>query len=141
MMKQLLSIIITLVCCNAAFSQSDEKANILAAEKNTADAFTKHNIPFLNSVIVDNVSVITSKGELIAKQDLLKYVNNITSCTVSDMQVNNLGTVAVVTGIEKISSKDESGSYTTTVRFTDVLQKTKGQWQIIAIHATSMNQE
>ena len=139
-MKQLLLIITTLACCTAAFSQSDEKANILAAEKNTADAFTKHNIPFLNSVIADNVSVITSKGEMITKQDLLKYVNNITSCTVSDMQVNNLGTVAVVTGIEKISSKDESGAYTTTVRFTDVLQKTKGQWQIIASQATPVGQ-
>jgi len=140
MMKQLLFVIATLVCCNAVFSQSDEKANILAVERNTANAFTKHDIVFLNSVFSDNVSLITPKGEFITKQQLLQYVQNINSCTVSEMQVNIIGAIAVVTGVETETGKDNTGVYSNKTRFTDVLQKNKGQWQIIASQGTAIGQ-
>ncbi len=141
MIKQTLFIIIAVVFCNAAFSQSDEKANILAIEKSTADAFTKHNLVYLTSVFSDDIDVITANGDLINKQQLLQAVKNVNSATVSNMQVKILNNISIVNGVEIETGKDSNGSaYETKMRFTDVLQKTKGVWQIIATQATAMQE-
>ena len=134
-------IISALLFCSAVFSQNDDKANVLAVERSTADAFTKHNISYLNSAFTDDVIVITSKGEMINKQQLLQYLPNINSVTVSDMQAKILGTTAIVTGIELETGKNDAGAYSAKYRFTDVLAKNKGQWQIISSQATSMDQQ
>ncbi|MEP6466361.1 MAG: nuclear transport factor 2 family protein [Parafilimonas sp.] len=125
----------------AAYSQNDEKANVLATEKSTADAFTKHNVVFLNTVFADDVSVITAKGELINKQQLMQAVTNINSVVVTDMQVKIKGTIAIVTGVELETGKNDAGVYSNKYRFTDVLEKVKGQWQITATQASSMDQD
>ena len=61
-------------CCSTAFSQNDDKANVLALEKSTADAFTKHNLPYLNTAFADDASIITQQGVLVNKQQLMQYV-------------------------------------------------------------------
>ncbi len=143
MIKRLLFIALVVASGTKGFSQSDEKAIILAVEKTVADAFTKHNIPALNAAFADDIAIITQTGESINKQQLLQYVNQINSVTVSDMQVKIKGNnnFAVVTGIELETGKDSSGSaYSNKSRFTDVLEKKNGQWTIFASQATSMNQ-
>lgn len=140
-MKHALFIIATIVCCNTAFSQNDEKANVLAVERSTADAFTKHNVPYLSQVFTDDATIITPKGESVTKQQMFQYVSNINSVVVSDMQVKIKGIIAIVTGVETETGKNEAGVYTGKYRFTDVLEKIKGQWFITASQATPMNQE
>ena len=137
MIKQNFLLLIIIFCCNVAFSQSDEKANILAVEKSTADAFTKHNLPFLTSIFADDANVTTAMGKIVTKQQLLQSVQNVNSVTVSDMQVKIINNISLVTGTGLETGKDDNGdAYSTKFRFTDVLQKTKGQWQIIATQAT-----
>ena len=87
MMKQALLIIAIACTSHAAFSQNDEKANILAVERSTADAFTKHNAVYINSIFTDDATIITPKGDLVNKQQLIQYLTNINSVVVSDMQV------------------------------------------------------
>jgi ketosteroid isomerase-like protein len=140
MMKQAIFFIATLFICNVVFSQSDEKANILAVEKNTADAFTKHNVVALNQIFTDNASIISPKGQIITKQQMIQYVQNINSVVVSDMQVNIKGTIAIVTGMQTETGKNEAGAYTNKCRYTDVLEKIKGQWYIIASQATTIEE-
>jgi uncharacterized protein (TIGR02246 family) len=143
MKKYLLFAGLTIVSINTAFCQSDEKANILAVEKNTADAFTKHNIPALTSVFADDVSIVTQNGDVINKQQLLQYVQRVNSVTLSNLNVKIFGNnnFAVVTGMETETGKDDSGSaYTNKIRFTDVLEKRKGQWVIVASQATLLPQ-
>jgi ketosteroid isomerase-like protein len=140
MRKHLLFFILTATISTAVFSQSDEKANILATEKSTADAFTKHNVVFLNAVFADDASIISAKGETMTKPQLMQYVSNINSVVVTDMQVKIKGTIAVVTGVELETGKNDAGAYSNKYRFTDVLEKVKDQWQITASQATSMDQ-
>ncbi|MBV9962745.1 MAG: nuclear transport factor 2 family protein [Parafilimonas sp.] len=140
MKKHLIFSILSVIICNAVFSQSDEKANILAVEKSTADAFTKHNVVYLNAVFADDVSVISSKGESLTKQQLIQFVGNINSVVVTDLQVKIKGTIAIVTGTELETGKNDAGAYSNKYKFTDVLEKVKGQWQITATQATSMDQ-
>ncbi len=142
MMKRILFIVITVAICNAVFSQNDEKANVLAVERSVADAFTKHNLVNINAAFADDATIITSKGDVVNKQQLMQFVPNINSVTVSEMQVKIKGTIAVITGVETETGKDNSGSaYSNKSRFTDVLEKSKGQWQIISSQATSMDQQ
>jgi ketosteroid isomerase-like protein len=142
MIKQTIFFIAALIFCNAAFSQNDETANVLGLERTTADAFTKHNLVNVNSAFADDASIINAKGELITKQQLMQYVSNINSVVVSDMKVKIKGAIAIVTGMETETGKDNSGTaYSNKSRFTDVLEKVKGQWQITASQATSMDQQ
>src|SRR5579864_3851994 len=98
MIKQTLFFTAALILSVAAFSQNDDKANVLAVERSTADAFTKHNFPYISQIFADNATIITAKAELINKQQLIQYMSNINSVVVSDMQVNLTGLVAIVTG-------------------------------------------
>jgi ketosteroid isomerase-like protein len=141
MTKQFLFLIAGFTFTVAAFSQNDEKANVLAVERNTADAFTKHNAIYINQIFADDASIITAKAELINKQQLIQYISNINTVVVSDMQVKISGTTAIVTGIETETGKNEAGVYTGKYRYTDVLQKVKGNWIIVASQATSMDQQ
>ncbi len=141
MIKQSLFLIASFAFTIAAFSQNDEKANVLAVERSTADAFTKHNVVYINQIFADDAIIITPKAELINKQQLIQYIPNINTVVVSDMQVKILGVTAIVTGIETETGKNEAGVYTGKYRYTDVLQKVKGSWIIVASHATSMDQQ
>lgn len=140
-MKRTVFFLSALIFCNIVFSQNDDKANVLAAERSTADAFTKHNVVYINSIFSDDAVIITPKAELITKQQLVQYVPNINSVVVSDMQVKIKGIIAIVTGVETETGKNDAGAYTNKYRFTDVLEKIKGQWQIISTQATSMEQQ
>lgn len=141
MMKQALLCIAIACTSTAAFSQNDDKANVLAVERSTADAFTKHNAVYINSIFTDDATIITPKGQLVGKQQLIQYLPNINSVVVSEMQVKIKGTIAIVTGLETETGKNEAGVYTGKYRFTDVLEKVKGQWLITASQATSVDQE
>jgi hypothetical protein len=139
-MKQIIFTIIIIVCCNSVFSQTDEKGIVLGIERSTADAFTKHNLTFLTSIFADNINVITATGEIVNKEQLLRSVQNVNSVTVSNMQVRIENNIAIVTGLAMETGKDDNGVYSNKLRFTDVLLRTKGQWQIIASQATAIQQ-
>ncbi len=136
MIKHLLFTISTIVCTTVVFSQNDDKANVLAVERNTANAFTKHDIVALNAAFSDDAVIISATGAVINKQQLWQVVQNINSATVSDMQVRIEGCIAIVTGTELETGKDDNGVYSNKLRFTDVLEKIKGVWKIIASQAT-----
>ncbi len=136
MIKQVLFTVISLVFYTAAFSQNDDKANVLALERNTANAFTKHDAVALNSAFADDANIISATGAVINKQQLLQSVQNVNSVTLSDMQVRIESYIAIVTGIVLETGKDNNGAYSNKLRFTDVLVKSKGVWKIIASQAT-----
>ena len=131
---------LTFIFCAQAFCQTDEKGIVLGIERSAADAFTKHNVVFLTAAYADNAQLTSATGTVITKQQLIQSVERMTSCALSEMQVRIEGNVAIVTGLATISGKDDNGNYLNKNRFTDVLLKTKGQWQIIASQATPVGQ-
>ena len=137
MIKQILFFSAIILFGNTAFSQSDEKANVLAVEKNVADAFTKHNAIVINASFTDDANIISANGDVLSKQQLIQAIQSINSATVSDLKVRVDGNVAIVTGLVVEAGKDSNGTaYTNKSRFTDVLEKTKGQWLIVSSQAT-----
>lgn len=141
MMRRTLFTLLVIAYFNVAFSQNDDKANILAIERKAADAYSKHSIPSLLSVFSDDATIITKNGQLINKQQLAQYVQPINGFVVSDMDVKVKGNIAVVTGIQTETGKDSSGgAYSTKSRFTDVMERKNGAWIIVASQATLVNQ-
>jgi len=140
MIKKLLITFLTFVFFTAVFCQNDDKANVLAVERNAANAFTKHDVVVLNSVFADDVNIISATGAVETKQQLLQAVQNVNSVALSDMQVRIEGYIAIVTGIALETGKDDNGVYSNKMRFTDILEKTKGVWKIIASQATAVQQ-
>lgn len=137
-MKKILLAVIVVTCSVAAFSQNDDKANVLAVERSAANAFTKHDVVALNNAFADDATIISATGEILTKQQILQAVQNINSVTVSDMKVRIEGYTAIVTGVETETGRNDNGAYENKMRFTDVLLKTKGVWKIIASQATAM---
>jgi ketosteroid isomerase-like protein len=140
MIKKILITSLTFVLFTTVFCQNDDKANVLAVERNAANAFTKHDVVVLNSIFADDVNIISATGATENKQQLLQAVQNVNSVTVSDMQVRIEGYIAIVTGVALETGKDNNGVYSNKLRFTDVLEKTKGVWKIIASQATAVQQ-
>ncbi len=136
LMKKILITISVFVCSVSAFSQNDDKANVLAVERNTANAFTKHDVVALNAAFADDANVISANGSVLNKQQIMQSVQNINSVTLSDLQVRIEGYTAIVTGVENETGRNDNGAYENKMRFTDVLLKTKGVWKIIASQAT-----
>src|ERR1700759_1617018 len=99
-MKKILISISVFACCISAFSQNDDKANVLSVERNAANAFTKHDVVALNVVFADNANIISANGSILNKQQIMQSVQSINSVTVSDMQVRIEGYTAIVTGVE-----------------------------------------
>ncbi len=140
-MKKLILFIAVFALCNTAFCQNDETANVLALERNIADAFTKHNAPAIIATFSDDATIILANGEMVGKQQLLQYLPNITSVVLSNMKVVLKGAIAIVTGIQVENGKNDAGVYSNKYRFMDVLEKSKGQWKIIASQASVMEQQ
>jgi ketosteroid isomerase-like protein len=138
MMKRILLAIVVITYSVAAFSQNDDKANVLAVERSAANAFTKHDVVALNNAFADDATIISATGAVLTKQQILQAVQNINSVTVSDMQVRIEGYTAIVTGVETETGRNDNGAYENKMRFTDVLLKTKGVWKIIASQSTAM---
>ena len=137
MIKRITFILLLAASMNAGFSQNDDKANILAVERNVADAFSKHNIPNLLAAFSDDATIITPAGTSITKQQLAQRIQPVNGLVLSDMQVKLKGNLAVVTGIQTETGKDESGgAYMTKSRFTDVLERKNGAWFITASQVT-----
>lgn len=126
-------------CCIAAFSQSDDKANVLETERNMAAAFSKRDVITLNAVFADDITFVTSTGDIINKQQLIKTSQTMNGFTLSDMLVKLGVNIAIVTGTELITGID-NGPYSNKLRFTNVLERKNNQWQIIAGQQTAISQ-
>ena len=139
MTKQILLGVLLMIFTNSLFSQSDDKANILAVERSMAAALSKRDVVTLNNLFADDVTAINSTGDIINKQQILKSTQIINGVTLSEMQVNIKVNIAIVTGTEVVTGVDNA-PYTNKLRFTNVLERKNGAWMIIASQQTPIPQ-
>lgn len=139
MSKRMLCAVVMMACSIAAFSQNDDKANVLQVERSLATALGKRDAVTINSLFADDASIINSTGNIVNKQQLIQSVQTMNGVTFSDMQVKVTANIAVVTGTEVVTGVD-NGPYTNKLRFTNVLERKNNQWQIIAAQQTSLAQ-
>jgi ketosteroid isomerase-like protein len=143
---QVLAAIILLACSGAALSQSNATSNrplsadttkvVTAAEQTLNDALLRADWKTIQELYADDIVFTTADGSISHKSDSIREIQSgdakFVSVEMSDVHVQDLGNVAVVTGklIEKgrYKTDDLSGAY----RFTDVRVKRDGRWQLVA---------
>jgi ketosteroid isomerase-like protein len=123
-------------CLFAVAQNLDTTKELIAAEHRFNDALLRADWKMVEQIFAEDLVVTNSDGSVTHKSDELKSVKSgdekLESIEISDVRVQDLGDVAVVTGklVEKgrYKTTDVSGSY----RFTDVWAKRNGRWQLVA---------
>lgn len=108
------------------WSDADQKGNTAWFERNLAD---------------DYYGVSSTTGKLNTKAEEVAEIRNrkevIESAVSSDMDVRVEGNTALVTGVYRLTGRDEKGQpMDRRIRYTDVYVKRDGRWQVLASQGT-----
>jgi ketosteroid isomerase-like protein len=131
------------VVSDAGSPLSDE-GQLLYMEREWNDADMKHDAAWFERNYADDVTDISSRtGALNTKGQVLASMKDdktvLEAMELSDMNVRKEGDTAVVTGINHVRGRDDKGqAFDRRYRFTDVLVKRDGRWQVLATQGTLM---
>lgn len=108
------------------WSDADKRGDVAWFERNFADDF---------------YGVSSTTGKLNTKAEEIADIKNrkevIDSAVTSDMDVQMEGNTAIITGVYRLTGKDDKGQpMDRRIRYTDVFVKRDGRWVVIASHGT-----
>ena len=121
---------------------NDTEQQVLQLENRRFQAMVDADIAALESIFADDLSYTHSTATLDTKESfigsLASGVLKYESMTPSNMQVRDSGDTAVVTGnadVRVITGGQQIGF---SLRFTDVVVRRDGRWQVVAWQATRL---
>jgi ketosteroid isomerase-like protein len=144
-LKQLGMIALVLLTAGLVIApKSDTAHELVNAEQKFCDALQQADWKAVEQIYADDLIFTNAEGGVSHKSDEVRSVRSgdlkLESIEMSDVKVQDLGGVAVVTGklIEKgrYKTEDLGGAY----RFTDVWVKRSGRWQLVAGQETLFTQ-
>lgn len=117
-------------------SKKDTSNELVSAEQKFCDALQRADWKTLEQIYADDLIFTNAEAGVSHKSEEVRNVRSgdlrLESIEMSDVKVQDLGGVSVVTGklIEKgrYKAEDLGGTY----RFTDVWAKRSGRWQLVA---------
>ena len=127
-------------CLTAKAQTGDTAQELIALERSFNQALLRADSKAVERIHADDLVFTNADGSVTNKADLIGSIQSgdlkFDSIEMSDVKVQDLGSVAVVTGrvVEtgRFKTNDLSGLY----RFTDIWAKRNGRWQIVAGHET-----
>ena len=126
---------------NPGQSSEAVSAALQSQERAWAEAFKNRDRSVLSEVLADDFVFTDDEGNLYDKAKYIAAVMDViqvTSYTVDDMTVRVYGDSGVVVGrwmgTMSIDGKDASGAF----RFTDILVRRDGRWQVVASQDTRL---
>jgi ketosteroid isomerase-like protein len=111
-------------------------------EQQLARAWREHDRSFIEKVLAPEWSVTQPDGQILTRETVLgPFFDGVTLDTnnIDDVSVMLFGTTAVVRGRTVASGTLDGSPVSARIRFTDVFVKRGGQWQAVASHASSLN--
>lgn len=127
-----------------AGSPLDDGGILLYMEREWNDASKSRDVSWFERNYAYDVSDIGSRtGALHTKAEELDSVKNdksvLDTLELSEMNVRVEGNIAIVTGVNHVSGRDEKGKpLDERVRFTDVYVKRDGRWLVLATQGTAI---
>jgi uncharacterized protein (TIGR02246 family) len=120
---------------------SDETAAIVALEERLARAWVERDRPFIDGLLAPDWTVTDPSGRVLTKQQVLDETfssteRRIESMTIDDMAVRFVGDVAIATGRTRATGSYRGQAASVVLRFTDVLARRDGRWQVVASQGT-----
>lgn len=141
-MKQLLVLILALVCVFPMWGQSAAEKELIKVENDWSTAWAKNDVKFLEQLYATEYHAIGSDGIVYNKAGGIKddtspeYTEK--SFILSDLQVHIYGETVVVTGRNSVKFKKSGKAEQFDARFTDVFVKRDGRWQCVATQGTKV---
>ena len=120
---------------------NDEQELIKLYDKLLTAAF-KRDLQVIERALADDISIGTSEGKYITKEDILNLVSSdkfdLVSASNEDLKAKIFGNMAVVTG--KFNWANEKGENGQEI-FIDTFSKRDGRWQMVASHASKVTEQ
>jgi ketosteroid isomerase-like protein len=110
-------------------------------EQRWVDALQKADTATLDSILDDTYVDTDEMGHRSDKQELIAVLKSgelkMNSIKLSDMQVHEYGTAAVVTGRAVQGGNFKGQALTDAIVFTDTFVRKKGKWRAVASHRST----
>lgn len=118
----------------------ETQAAIAELEEKLRQADFKADPLVIDQLFADDAAITGRDGKLFTKQDVIKAHQpagrqRVTRIDVSDLEIRDHGTSAVVTG--RIDLVDPG--FPAALRFTRIWMKHDGRWQIVAAHISPIS--
>lgn len=118
--------------------KSSSGTEILALEKKWTQAYKRHEIDLLSSLLADDFIITVEDGSTYGKEGYITHTADpsvhVDVAEMSDLRVRMHGNTAVVTGAYHEKGKSKGKDYEYRDRLTDVWMNVGGKWQVIASH-------
>ena len=124
------------VCIVTKSQTRDTTKELVALEQNFNDALVRSDWKAVEQLYADDVTFTNSDGSVSHKSDTIGEIKSgntkFDSIEISDVKVQELGNVAVVTGKLFERGHYKTTDLTGTYRFTNVWAKQDGRWRLVA---------
>lgn len=123
---------------------ADDKTQLLEMERQWNEALKTHNVAWIEKTFAEDITDVSSgngalhsKAEDIAMMKADKTVYE--TLELSDLKARVEGNAGIVTGINHLKGRDESGQeFDIRLAFTDTYIKRDGRWQVWATQHTRL---
>ena len=127
------------------FDASAVVEHLLYIEKRLAAAWVEGDRSFIEQILADDWSVTDITGRILKKAEVIEEAfgssdRKIVAMRIDQIRVRPFEGWAVVTGRTQAAGEYRGEVAKVTLRFTDVFVNRNGDWQVVASHATLINQ-
>ncbi len=128
-----------------SFDASNVTELLRGIEERLAAAWVAGDRSFIERILADDWSVIDAAGRVLNKAEVVEEAfdsgdREIASMHINEISVRPFGDWAIVTGRTQAAGRYRGEMAEVVLRFTDVFAYRNGDWQVVASHATLLNQ-
>jgi ketosteroid isomerase-like protein len=114
-------------------------------EHELAAAWVAGDHTFHERILAEDWSVIDPSGRVLTKAEVLSETStgerSITEGEIDQIKVRDFGDWAVVTGRTRMAGSYQGQEMKVTLRFTDVFDRSSGEWRCVASQGTMVETE
>ena len=126
-------------------AHSSAKDKLIQIERDLAAAWPKGDKETIDRILAPDWSVTNALGQIQTKEEVMRDAFQsgnlkVRSAKIDDVQVRLFGNAAIVTGRSVSDGLFGGKPFNATLRFTDVFVKRKRHWQVVASHASVIQQ-
>ena len=128
-------VLLRLVCGQTAWSQTDDKRIVADLDTGYQEAVKTHNVAVMDSILADDFVLVTGKGKVFSKGDLLAEARDEGVVYEHQEDTNQTvriwGNTAVVTALLWAKGTDDGEPFDYKLWFSDAYVKTATGWRYV----------
>jgi len=120
-------------------AQQTDSLEVARLNKNWIASYAERDTTAMNRILAEDFRMISPKGKILSKSDLLKNIGNpenLTIATIDSSSIRIFGPTALVVGYVSFSSKTKTESAKGRNVYSDLYIKRNGQWTAVSAQVT-----